>query len=528
MRILGFVQDMLSALNRFFFVREDDRKFKGLFDAIPGRVQNVEGRRILFDFTHIYYPKWNIKHSFIIKSKMDQGYSVDALYPSRLYFWFGIKHFIFSFIDRFSFKRKYLISAMGVSAVAGYPALTLRDLIQNFRDAKRFCRGVRSKHEVMNMRLKGVDVGDLVYDTYLKWFRQPTVEVKGWRFFFVILFAHCYASKVDSFLRSNEYDEIYLTHSVYIGYGFLARFALARGVSVYVTQNTRGTFIEKLSVRHPFQTPKYDEFKGISAGLKDSERVEGRALAKAIIDRRLSGSIDSSIYYMRSSGYSGVTEGVGICDAFIGRPRVVVFLHCFFDSPHIYRSMLFVDFYEWLDHVLAFCEKNRINVYVKEHPNAMPGNEAIVDDFRRRYNKAVFLKATTNNSLFFSAGFSLALTVYGTMAHEFAYKGLPVLNAGDNPHISYGFTITPSSIEEYDSAILDLLFKNKFSPDQDEVLDFFYVSNLISKWNALDVFDEKINGKGGLRDSYSMFLKGLTDEDLKEIFIGVSDLLAAC
>src|SRR5690606_15414829 len=113
---------------------------------------------------------------------------------------------------------------------------------------------------------------------------------------------------------------------------------------------------------------------------------------------------------------------------------------------------------EWLEHLLRFCETHKINAYVKEHPNAMPGNENIVKLFKTKFSKAIFVAPTVSNSVFFSGGFSLALTVYGTMAHEFAYKGMPVLNAGDNPHIAYDFTLTPSSVQEYDQLLLDLAF----------------------------------------------------------------------
>lgn len=189
----------------------------------------------------------------------------------------------------------------------------------------------------------------------------------------------------------------------------------------------------------------------------------------------------------------------------------------------------FIDFFEWLDCVLSLCERNKINVFVKEHPNALPGNEKIVAFFKDKYRSAVFVDAQVSNSNFFIGDISLALTVYGTMAHEFAYQGIPVLNAGDNPHVAYGFSLTPKSVNDYESMLLALaLGETVFTPDKNEVLDYFYISYLRKRWNACPFFDEKIGSKGTVKDSYSTFLCGLADEDISVIYDEVDTLLKSC
>jgi hypothetical protein len=70
------------------------------------------------------------------------------------------------------------------------------------------------------------------------------------------------------------------------------------------------------------------------------------------------------------------------------------------------------------------------------------------------------------------------LTVYGTIAHEMAYMGIPVVNACiNNPHASYSFCYTPKSVSEWQE-ILKELAKSKKRVEGTEVFEYYAMNYL--------------------------------------------------
>ena len=81
---------------------------------------------------------------------------------------------------------------------------------------------------------------------------------------------------------------------------------------------------------------------------------------------------------------------------------------------------------------------------------------------------------TTHNEII-KSGINVVLTIFGTAAHEYAYKNIKVINGGDtNPHFSYNFNRHVSNYDEYEK-----LFTNledlEFEIDKKKVLEFYYV-----------------------------------------------------
>src|SRR5438270_7181453 len=75
-------------------------------------------------------------------------------------------------------------------------------------------------------------------------------------------------------------------------------------------------------------------------------------------------------------------------------------------------------------------------------------NAEVLVELRARFPKITFLPATVSNLQLVSEGITAMFTGYGTVGHEFAYMGIPVVNAADNPHVNYGFNFHSRSVEE--------------------------------------------------------------------------------
>ncbi len=337
------------------------------------------------------------------------------------------------------------------------PGIVFSKMAAPFRDeARRWAAdvfsGLKTKQDVINLTIEGLYVGDLIYDTYLRELRY-TVDLKHERLKEILEYAYEVFQVNKAYLARNKVTAIFTTHDVYIQYGILIRLAGEAGIPLFKVCQSHAGIIE-ISKQNFYQNSPYYLYKEIFKSLPDKDRrwAEG----KRLIEERLAGSIESISYV--AVGSSHVQSGWGRSSnerilKLGNKPKILVMLHCFFDAPHGYRNMLFPDFWEWVNFTLQEAEKTDFDWYVKPHPAAWIENDAIVKKLEEMYPKVTFLKRTESNSQIAAEGLTAMFTGHGTAGHEFAYMGIPVVNAGDNPHVAYNFNLHPKSIEEYRALI---------------------------------------------------------------------------
>ena len=80
---------------------------------------------------------------------------------------------------------------------------------------------------------------------------------------------------------------------------------------------------------------------------------------------------------------------------------------------------------------------------------AEAGTRQVLAELRARFPHVHFLEPTVSNRQIIAEGVAAMFTIHGTAGHEFAYLGVPVVNAGDNQHIAYPFNIHPKNLSDY-------------------------------------------------------------------------------
>lgn len=492
---------MIKKLKAYFLYTAEDKDFvtfsRQLFEN--AKDSNLRGgehqKKILVDCSHLSYSKWNIKLLLIVSNRLRSGIGeVHGFYPSRFFIWNTFNSLIISLLKAIFNKDKILARSIGVTELKRLGFSSFKLIYESYKLAKFAQKTFQNKKDLLSFSIEGVVVGDLIYDTYLKWYRKPTVDIHDKRLLMLLIAAHYLFKKFSYLSKIEKYEEVYLTHSVYLVFGIAARVSLKHGASVFITQNTRGLFLQRLSDDHVHQTPRFEGYKQSFSLLDSEEQTAAICLARKKLHERLSGKVDGSISYMRKSAYSFAESGfIDLVEYFPGKPYALIMLHCFFDSPHIYRWMIFEDFYEWVVHCLELLEVNELNVIVKGHPNGLNGNQEVVENLKKRFHKANFLSSQINNNdLLRADNIKVALTVYGTMAHEFCYKGVPVINAGDNPHIAYGFSKTPRTVEAFNRAVIDSMAGVGSDIETEEVEQFYYMNYLADKPGYIRCYDEQI------------------------------------
>jgi hypothetical protein len=245
------------------------------------------------------------------------------------------------------------------------------------------------------------------------------------------------------------------------------------------------------------------------AALPDrSSRIE---VARRAMDARMSGVIDAATSYMRASAYLASRETVPDV-----KGCVAVFLHDFFDSPHVYHDMVFPDFWEWICVTIDALDDAGIAFVIKPHPNQIGENSRVLADLKSRRPGARFISSSVSNRQLAEAGIACAVTVYGTVAHEMAYLGVPSIACARHPHVSFSFCQTARTRDEY-LRMLRNATGMKFDQDRmrDQSLEFFYMHNLGMDERKLQLRDaalEMRNACGSCEDeAMDQEVRGLLD-----------------
>ncbi len=336
----------------------------------------------------------------------------------------------------------------------------------------------KTKNEVLNISYKDINVGELIYDTYLRFRAKPTIDLNDDCLYDIIDYSFNLSQKWEVFLNENKIDTLLIPYSSYIHWGIPSKLAVKNNVNT-LTFGSLGYILQQTTLEYPYHSKNFNNYRVIFEKLSNkSERLK---LAEQYLNNRLDGLIDNSISYMKKSSFKEDENSESI--SLTNENFAVIFLHCFFDSPHIYGSALFPDFYEWIQHLLDTASKvPSTDFIVKPHPNGLPDNDLIVSELEKKYKpfkNIKFIPKEISNKQLIAIQPKAVFTVYGTAAHEFSFLGFPVITSGKNPHSKYDFIYEPTSIDELDKLIREVgaygLPSNYF---RDDILEFYYMHYL--------------------------------------------------
>lgn len=399
--------------------------------------------------------------------------------------------------------------------------------------ADKIFRGLRTKADVVNISINGIPLGDHIYDFYLRQFAQVTIDLGDDRLKNTIFEAALIYFAAKEYLAAHRVTALLPDHLLYLNCGILTRLASLAGVPIYqmgfgpdflltpITFQDAGADAKFHSLGRP-----YPQYRELFARLTPDEQQKARARGRQKLTDRLAGKVDSCVMPGLSAYQDGEAKPV-LTDS--GKPRVLVLLHEFSDAPHIFRKMLFADFYEWIYFLLERAEKTPFQWYVKPHPDfdepsrkaINEANQRVVDELRERFPNVIFLPSSASNRQIVAEGIASMFTVHGTAGHEFAYLGVPVVNAGDNPHIKYSFNFHARSLEDYESYI-ERAGHLEIAIDRSEIEEFIYMNYLYMmdkyRWEANPIVRSLVDAPDYLQrcqkpEILDDFMAGVTPEN---------------
>ena len=425
----------------------------------------------------------------------------------------------FNFINEIKWKlgNLFLIRNFNIYKSFGVkkifkPEINKKIEIQSIEYFKKIFYKIKNKNEVLDIKIKNILIGDLLYDTFLKSRVKPTIEIKSKEFknFFLdfiklFLFWHDYIDK-------NKINGVITSHGVY-SYALVLRIADKKKIPCYII-NT--------NVLSKFKTENYGasiygehknyrkKFKHLNFHLKKN----GIKKAKKILDQKLNGKVGSQVYLEHAdiSSFSKPKKNIRYLEK-NKKFKVLISTHDFFDSVHFYGKNFYSDFYEWLWGLSEIAKKTNFDWYIKNHPSYggrykiyQRFTDEVVKNFVKKNTNIKLLPNNTSNKQLINEGIQAVLTVYGSVAAEFPYFGVPVINAcKNNLHDSYNFSISPKSKREYEDIIKKLPEIKVCKNYKKELTEFHFMRHiLIDKNWIFENYDKMIEEIGGYHNLQSI------------------------
>jgi hypothetical protein len=296
--------------------------------------------------------------------------------------------------------------------------------------ARQLWKALRSNDDLAALEYGGIRIGDLVIDTYLRF--RPCVSINlADRYLLMVIASGL--KDVDiafAYFRRARPAAFLTIYASYLQHGVPVRVAVACGTKTVLFGNLQ-EFATAASADHLVHTKASAGYaQGFAALPRQDEKLEAAAQA---LEMRLSGGIDPATAYMKKSAYAVTLHEVPDV-----RGAAVIFLHDFYDSLHIYSWTLFHDFWDWVCTTIDALEDAGQPFWIKPHPNQNAQSSAEIAALRRRYPNSRFLPPEITNRQLADAGMACAITVYGSVAPEMAFMGVPSISSGASPHVSFG------------------------------------------------------------------------------------------
>ena len=337
---------MLLGNNFNLFIDHNQKVFKDY---------NKKGsNEILVEFNN-----WSITHitasylSNVLSKKYNAkiiGYEGYTLISSKLYLSLNAK--LKYFISKHFFGKFYRIYKSFNVEKFIRPKINQNILTKSKNKYSDIISKINSKEDLLNLKIEGILVGDLIYDTFLKIKKLPTIsiesnELKIYIYESIQLFYYWI-----NYFQKHKVKAVIIVHSTYL-YGMIMRIACQRNIPVY-RPGYNGIYCIKsknYTMGEEFiHYPKY--FKK----LKKDNKIEKVNKSKKLLEEILKKKIKSSKinkYLLKKNNKK--------------KTSVLIAMHNFYDSPHVFGKMLFPDFYEWLNFLVKLSQKTNYIWYLKLH-----------------------------------------------------------------------------------------------------------------------------------------------------------------
>lgn len=337
----------------------------------------------------------------------------------------------------------------------------------------RLMKEIKNSRDLFELEIQGVRIGIDIYESVLR-SGLPTVKVNSFEVRKKIYLA---LRQFVFFLEKFESGQIHsfvLSHDSYIGPGLCSR--MAHRFEVPVIQ---ANIFEINILQKPFQNyERFLRYREYFNSLSDEVRTNATLIGKENINRRFAGEVNiERDGRLVSSLNSNRKLPRQIAES--QRIKILVLTHDFFDNPHAYSLLPFLDFMEWLEFLAEVADTTDYDWYIKCHPDSSGNEFRIIKDFIGRHSSFKLVDSLTSLQQLSEEGLNFATTCYGTVGSELPLLGVSVINASYNPHISYTFNTHASDLDDYRKLLSNLGDFQHPNVSVEEICEFAFVHRIM-------------------------------------------------
>jgi hypothetical protein len=399
-------------------------------------------------------------------------------------------------------------------------------------------RAIRYEKSVgISVIVDGVDVGEFIYDEYLRLTNLPTkrsISIDYIAFIYRSLYLYY---RYRQLLQELNITDIVIGHTVYATWGMLLPAAKASGldISVYNWCDAIGTGKVTVTRQLPsnkVRKPGYMKSQYLDLLLSKVPREQVLTHWDCLMSNRLSGKVadKDSINVFNGIDINRVDSFLHLYSSSNKNGHVFIYAHAFVDAVKYSRWTLYSDYYTWLEETLLFLasKTSTTNIYIKPHPSEHMyacdvTTEMVVDRINSELNSSfIYLDKKVSNEIVFNVADSI-ITACGTINIEAACYGIPVILAAEFGNENLGYTFPCKSLSEYHSKLTECEKLPKLGLDKVFLakayfcwyLDYMYLTSAIFALGSIASADrqatsvelEKLNEVYGYvsRDSVAMF-----------------------
>ena len=350
-----------------------------------------------------------------------------------------------------------------------YSSFNSNSLICIKNNKLKFNKKFKNKKEILNYKLYGVLVGDLIYDSYLRYNELHTVDLNDQKFLEFTENCYNYFVSVKNIFDKNKVKAVILSHTVYLP-AFAGRYALKKKIDFY---NCGITHLVKLSKKN-FFNDIYENYKKEFNNFPKKEKDIKIAIAKKEIKRKLDGKVSTNMENLKFSPFSKKKINNKLFNK-NNKIKILVASHCLMDSPHAFGPWHFSDFTEWLEFLGKISLKTNYDWYIKPHPNDMKLNYKYINSFLNRYKKFKLINAVTSHHSL-KNNIDYVVTVWGNIAMDLALLDIPVINTHPKGRFtSFNFNYNPKTISSLKKILMNLKKKSNLKININEIYKCFYM-----------------------------------------------------
>jgi hypothetical protein len=382
-------------------------------------------------------------------------------------------------------KRKFKITFSLFTKIVSSKFLFIlaNDSINNNHQilVNEFFSGQVTKQKFENFSYRGILLGDLIYDFYLRKYKQVTLDVYDLNLKSIMFEYMQYTDKFFDVFNQKSVAAVVVSHSTY-GYGIPARIAASLGIEAFLAMDI--LHLVRINMDNMF--PATQNFVGLPERFKLlTTRSQEKAItyAREKLDLRLNGDTTGLRLAPPLVNWklSLLPESVDIWNK---KNVCLVALHDFVDAPHRYGNNFYPDFWEWVLNIGHLTRNSNFIFLLKPHPYSQYNALQQLKDLCKQFPHFYLISGATSHDYLIKNGVTHCLTVHGHIASEMACKGIVTINSAKiNPHMNYNFCYTPNSLEEFELAIQNLKNVN-IELNLLKVQEFYFVHHLfnMSSW----------------------------------------------